>query len=351
MPEARSVTWPAPSNRLPSQWVVALRVVAMPRVFQTAHRSAEWAGEHLLRRDRRRRTFRRIVARFYEGVADRPGAPRALPGGGPRPGRGAVPAVPGAVLGRPTTYSDTRGHPRLRMRHAPFAVTPTAKDHWLTHFRAALDEVGADAGAGRAVLGLRHPRRAVHGEHLRGRLARVRSDQFRTRCNARRRPATEKWCGRRPHRRRPCWEAPPQPRGGETPGWPDGDSFPVLPSGRPPNTHLMEENHSVAGPEDRPTPARAGPGAAGAAVRSAAHRPHVGATGHTARSLLSAATVLVVAGLSWLTGTLPGVASPFDRHPTHQPTHQQAPLEPSGEQQPHWRTWSRPGRRSCRRDR
>jgi hypothetical protein len=58
-----------------------------------------------------------------------------------------------------------------------------------------------------------------------------------------------------------------------------------------------------------------------------------GATGHTARSLLSAATVLVVAGLSWLTGTLPGVASPFDRHPTHQPTHQQAPLEPSGEQQ------------------
>ena len=33
-----------------------------------------------------------------------------------------------------------------------------------------------------------------------------------------------------------------------------------------------------------------------------------GATGHTARSLLSGATVVVVAGLSWLTGTLPGVA-------------------------------------------
>ncbi len=42
--------------------------------------------------------------------------------------------------GGPTTYSDQRGHPRLRMRHAPFAVTPTARDHWLTHFRAALDE-------------------------------------------------------------------------------------------------------------------------------------------------------------------------------------------------------------------
>ena len=33
--------------------------------------------------------------------------------------------------GGPTTYSDQRGHPRLRMRHAPFAVTPRAKEHWL----------------------------------------------------------------------------------------------------------------------------------------------------------------------------------------------------------------------------
>ncbi len=44
--------------------------------------------------------------------------------------------------GGPTTYSDNRGHPRLRMRHAPFAVTPTAKEHWLRCFRAALDEAG-----------------------------------------------------------------------------------------------------------------------------------------------------------------------------------------------------------------
>ena len=43
--------------------------------------------------------------------------------------------------GGPTTYSEERGHPRLRMRHAPYAVTPKAKEHWLRHFRAALDEV------------------------------------------------------------------------------------------------------------------------------------------------------------------------------------------------------------------
>src|SRR4051795_2073 len=42
--------------------------------------------------------------------------------------------------GGPRTYSDRRGHPRLRMRHAPFAVTPLAKEHWLEHFRAGLDE-------------------------------------------------------------------------------------------------------------------------------------------------------------------------------------------------------------------
>ncbi len=44
--------------------------------------------------------------------------------------------------GGPTTYSDLRGHPRLRMRHAPFAVTPDAAQHWLRCFRTALD--GAD---------------------------------------------------------------------------------------------------------------------------------------------------------------------------------------------------------------
>ena len=40
--------------------------------------------------------------------------------------------------GGPKTYSDERGHPRLRMRHAPFAVTPAARDAWLTHMRAAV---------------------------------------------------------------------------------------------------------------------------------------------------------------------------------------------------------------------
>jgi hemoglobin len=41
--------------------------------------------------------------------------------------------------GGPTTYSDERGHPRLRMRHAPFVIGERERDHWLMHMRAAVD--------------------------------------------------------------------------------------------------------------------------------------------------------------------------------------------------------------------
>ena len=41
--------------------------------------------------------------------------------------------------GGPTTYSDERGHPRLRLRHGPFAIDEQARDLWLAHMRTALD--------------------------------------------------------------------------------------------------------------------------------------------------------------------------------------------------------------------
>ena len=40
--------------------------------------------------------------------------------------------------GGPTTYDRERGHPRLRMRHAPFAIGPAERDAWLGHMRGAL---------------------------------------------------------------------------------------------------------------------------------------------------------------------------------------------------------------------
>ena len=44
--------------------------------------------------------------------------------------------------GGPRTYSEVRGHPRLRMRHAPFAIGPAKRDAWLTNMRAAVDSLG-----------------------------------------------------------------------------------------------------------------------------------------------------------------------------------------------------------------
>ena len=87
-------------------------------------------------------TFRRIVAKFYEGVAEdevlRPLYPEEDLG--PAEERFLLFLV--QYWGGPSTYSEQRGHPRLRMRHAPFPVDERARDHWLMHFRAALDSVG-----------------------------------------------------------------------------------------------------------------------------------------------------------------------------------------------------------------
>jgi hemoglobin len=87
-------------------------------------------------------TIRTIVHRFYEGVAGdevlRPMYPEEDLG--PAEERFALFLM--QYCGGPTTYSDSRGHPRLRMRHAPFAVTPAAAQRWLLHFRAGLDEAG-----------------------------------------------------------------------------------------------------------------------------------------------------------------------------------------------------------------
>ena len=87
-------------------------------------------------------TIRTIVSTFYAGVAEdellRPMYPEEDLG----PAEERFFLFLCQYWGGPTTYSELRGHPRLRMRHAPFPVTHEAKDHWLTHFRAGLDAAG-----------------------------------------------------------------------------------------------------------------------------------------------------------------------------------------------------------------
>ncbi|WOF24566.1 globin [Microbacterium betulae] len=88
-----------------------------------------------------RPAFERLAAAFYRGVAHdevlRPMYPEE-----------DLAAAEERLLlflvqywGGPTTYSETRGHPRLRMRHAPFHIDPDARDRWLTHMRAAVEEL------------------------------------------------------------------------------------------------------------------------------------------------------------------------------------------------------------------
>jgi hemoglobin len=43
--------------------------------------------------------------------------------------------------GGPGTYSEQRGHPRLRQRHAPFVIGEPERDAWLRHMAGALDQV------------------------------------------------------------------------------------------------------------------------------------------------------------------------------------------------------------------
>jgi hemoglobin len=82
--------------------------------------------------------FVELVDRFYERVEQ--DAPlRAVYPEDLGPGKRALALFLAQYWGGPTTYSDRRGHPRLRMRHAPYAVTPLARDRWLHHFRAGLD--------------------------------------------------------------------------------------------------------------------------------------------------------------------------------------------------------------------
>ena len=87
-------------------------------------------------------TIAGIVDRFYAGVADDEVLRPLYPEEDLAPAQERFTLFLVQYWGGPTTYNETRGHPRLRMRHAPFAVTPRAKDHWLLHFRAGLDAAG-----------------------------------------------------------------------------------------------------------------------------------------------------------------------------------------------------------------
>jgi len=87
-----------------------------------------------------RPTFEKLVRAFYDGIRT---DEVLLPMYPEQPDlEGAIQRLTGFLeqyWGGPTTYSEERGHPRLRMRHLPFKVNPDARDRWLLHMRAAVD--------------------------------------------------------------------------------------------------------------------------------------------------------------------------------------------------------------------
>ncbi|MET0788344.1 MAG: globin [Cellulomonas sp.] len=86
-------------------------------------------------------TFVALVDEFYRGVSDDPVLRPMYPEQDLGPAAERLTLFLEQYWGGPTTYSDERGHPRLRMRHAPFKVNPDARDRWLLHMRAAVDSL------------------------------------------------------------------------------------------------------------------------------------------------------------------------------------------------------------------
>ncbi|MFB3738137.1 MAG: globin [Candidatus Velamenicoccus archaeovorus] len=97
--------------------------------------------------------FEALVDRFYEGVAADPSLLSLYPE--PQDlteARRKLTLFLAEYWGGPTTYTEERGHPALRMRHAPFAIDADARDRWLACMRAAVASVAPPPAAAEALL-------------------------------------------------------------------------------------------------------------------------------------------------------------------------------------------------------
>ncbi len=86
-------------------------------------------------------TFRRLVSRFYVSVAADPVLRAIYPGDNFAAAEERLRMFLVQYWGGPRTYSEQRGHPRLRMRHAPFAIGERERLAWLGHMREAVESL------------------------------------------------------------------------------------------------------------------------------------------------------------------------------------------------------------------
>ncbi len=96
--------------------------------------------------------FKILVERFYAGVAADPVLRRVYP---EEDLSGATERLTLFLIqywGGPNTYSALRGHPRLRLRHQPFAIGQAERDAWMTHMTAAVESLGLQPQVRKALL-------------------------------------------------------------------------------------------------------------------------------------------------------------------------------------------------------
>jgi hemoglobin len=96
--------------------------------------------------------FRDLVKRFYARVAADPVLRATYP---EEDLSGATERLTLFLIqrwGGPPTYSERRGHPRLRLRHQPFVIGQRERDAWLAHMTAALDSLALAPALRKAML-------------------------------------------------------------------------------------------------------------------------------------------------------------------------------------------------------
>lgn len=91
-------------------------------------------------------TFHRLVATFYAGVAEDPILHPMYPADDLAGAEERLRTFLEQYWGGPTTYSQRRGHPRLRQRHAGFHIGPQQRDAWLAQMRRAVDSLDLEPG-------------------------------------------------------------------------------------------------------------------------------------------------------------------------------------------------------------
>ena len=87
-------------------------------------------------------TFKQLTDKFYEGEAQDDVLRPMYPEDDLGPAAERLRMFLEQYWGGPTTYQEQRGHPRLKMRHAPFKINPLARQRWLHHMQVAVDSLG-----------------------------------------------------------------------------------------------------------------------------------------------------------------------------------------------------------------